>query len=217
MSSGSPFEASASTSGSRAVRAAGASARVEADDLHDRIVPQHGDAGARSRGEGPVEDDVGAPAGCEVETAAGRQERLVRRLPVESHDERFEPGEGQGGDASRRGIDEPKPNPLVFDHLHHDGLACRSPGDGEDDVAVDLRRLQFVDEEHALEPGLGLRREAASHRRVVPESAGVLRDEAVVEGPARQDRVLRQPGDAVRAVRDSHSLPMDRSRARRTH
>ena len=86
--------------------------------------------------------------------------------------------------------------PPVVDHQHQ--------------VAVDLRRLALVDDQHAVEPARQLLRGA--EMGVVPERAGIGRREVVVEALARLDRLLRQIRHAVHGIGQPQPVPMHHRR-----
>src|SRR3546814_6580270 len=75
-----------------------------------------------------------------------------------------------------------------------------------------LRWLLFLDDQQAVEPARHLF--PGAFVRVVPEGAGVGYREAVVEGPARLDRVLGQVRHAVHGVVDADAVPVDGGRLR---
>src|SRR3546814_8078915 len=81
-------------------------------------------------------------------------------------------------------------------------VLAEAPVVGDDgEVADALRWLLFLDDQQAVEPARHLF--PGAFVRVVPEGAGVGYREAVVEGPARLDRVLGQVRHAVHGVVDA--------------
>ena len=79
----------------------------------------------------------------------------------------------------------------------------KQPGD----IAVDPRRVGFVNDERSGQPTSDLLETALVG--VIPEGPGIDRVELVGEGFSGCDRLLRQVWNPVHRVRQTKSVPMD--------
>ena len=141
-----------------------------------------------------VNEDIGSIAGREHDAAIAREERLGR-LAVDRHHARCVTLDPQHQSAGNGRVDEAQPQPLIGAHRKRH---LRRPIDGqrrrggvrpilehEQHVAIDRDRCALLDDQGAAQPAPDLRCRVA--RRVIPESSGVGRAEAIVEArcPAR--------------------------------